>query len=119
MPTFVHTADGQKTTFNCASSPLPKTVRVNGVPVTDVGTANVISVTVSPAPTAGSIVEILYGPFNGANPLTVPMALTSSYTPVITPVVKYRCAGAESLAYTVDLKSKSMDSWTTTASTDY
>jgi len=119
MPTFVHTADGQKTTFNCASSPLPKTVRVNGTPVTDVGTASVTSVTVSPAPAVGSIVEILYGPFNGADPLTVPMALISSYTPVITPVVKYRCAGAELLPYILDPKAKTMNIWTTTASTDY
>lgn len=119
MPTFVHTADGQKTTFNCAPSALPKTVRVSGVPVTDVGAPSSTSVTLSTPPAFGSIVEILYGPFNGANPLTVPMALTSSYTPVITPVVKYRSPGAEFLAYTVDPKAKSMDIWPATASTDY
>ena len=105
MPTFVHTADGSKTVFKCVSSAQPKTARINGAIVTPLGTsAN--SVTFAAPPAANSIVEIIYGPLNGADPTTIPTAMEQTYSPVITPVVKYMNAGADVVPFTLEANAK-------------
>ena len=108
MPTFVHTADGSKTVFNFSTSALAKTVRVNGAVVTPATLTN-SAATITPAPLIGSIVEVIYGPLNGANPATIPTAIEQTYAPVITPVVRYWGAGADSLAFTLDTNARKVD----------
>ena len=114
MPTFVHTADGSKTAFNFLTSALAKTVRINGAVVTPASLTNSVA-TITPAPVSGSVVEIIYGPLNGANPATIPMAIEQTYAPVITPVVRYWGAGADSLAFAFDPLAKKIDVTTTYA----
>lgn len=108
MPTFTYIADGSKTVFNFPSSALAKTVRVNGVAVTPTGTTNTTA-TLSPAPASGATVEVFYGPLNGADPLTVPLALQQGYTPVITPVVRFWGPNADSVAFTLDMTAQVVD----------
>ena len=114
MPTFVHTADGSKTVFNFLTNASAKTVRVNGAVVAPSTLTN-SAATITPAPLTGSIVEIIYGPLNGADPTTIPTALEQTYKPVITPVVRYWGAGADSLVFTFDPLAKKIDVTTTYA----
>lgn len=115
MPTFVHLADGTKTVFNCTSSALAKTVRVNGAIVTPFATANG-SATLTTPPVRGATVEIFYGPLNGADPTIalgsngyVPMAVENGFRPVITPVVRYLGAGADAGVFALDPNALKVD----------
>ena len=118
MPTFIQAGDGTKTTFACANSALPKTVRIDGVPVTP-ASDNGSSITLAAAPSRGNIVEIFYGPFNGADPLTVPFTLISRVVPLITPVVRYQGPGSETTPYTVDPNARRMNIYVGYVTSDY
>jgi hypothetical protein len=120
MTTFIHTADGSKTSFASPSNSLNKITRVNGVPVA-VPTANISlsAVTLSAAPKAGDIVEVFTAPFNGVDPALLPFTLEASTTPALLPVVQYHGAGADLLSFVVEAKATKMDIFAKTAQITY
>lgn len=135
MPTFVHIANGSKTTFKCLTSALPKRVRVDGIVVIP-QSSTATSVTFAAPPLAGVTVEVMYGEIRAVvarSPGTPPAqaggagvtlggglgvygfhptaTVVNTAESIAPPVISFRDGTAENVVFTLDPQATEIDVW--------